>query len=41
MGTNTRREKGTKRKGRAMRIIRERMARMRVRAMRELLWEEI
>ena len=38
---NTRRERGTKRKRRMMRTGRERMTRMRMRAMRELLWEEV
>ena len=37
MRTNMRREKGIERKGKARRIARERMTRMRVRAMRELL----
>ena len=38
---NTRRERETKRKRRTMRTGRERMTRMRMRAMRELLWEEV
>ena len=41
MRTNMRRERGTKRKRRMRRIVRERMTRMRVRAMRELLLEDV